>query len=188
MNKTVLIPAAALLLALAGCHAPVSVPTAFDEDSTRRGIITQDIIEQRRLHDARSELSEDYGAPAVEWPPEPATLSDTQKIAPEPEPAAPTPVAPGAVASDPPAAANTVTAADIRWRESGNNYQCVTVNEYGTFVGAYMFAEQYQQARYNYMGWGTYDRAEFLASPAMQDAEAQWYVNNYFGGDWARFR
>jgi hypothetical protein len=86
-----------------------------------------------------------------------------------------------------PVASSAATAYDIRMRESGNDYTLVATNSYGVFVGAYMFAEQYQQARFDYMGWGTYDRATFLASPEMQDAEAVWYVDNYCQGDWGRF-
>lgn len=67
--------------------------------------------------------------------------------------------------------------------ESGGNYATDTGNGY---LGAYQFSEQYMEGRYYNYGldqtYGAYDRDAFLNSPEQQDAAADAYANDFYGG------
>lgn len=67
--------------------------------------------------------------------------------------------------------------------ESGGNYSTDTGNGY---LGAYQFSEQYMRDRYNSWGlaeiYGEYSRDGFLSNPDAQDAAADAYARDWYGG------
>jgi len=65
--------------------------------------------------------------------------------------------------------------------ESGGNYNTYTGNGY---VGGYQFSEQYIAGWMSQAGLGEYNRDAFLANPGLQDALADWYAQDRWGG-WA---
>ena len=62
--------------------------------------------------------------------------------------------------------------------ESSDNYAYYD----GVYVGAYNFDERYMAERMQNWGLGEYDRDAFLADPALQDAAADAYANDRYGG------
>ncbi len=63
--------------------------------------------------------------------------------------------------------------------ESSGNYNTYTGNG---MVGAYQFNEQYMAERMERWGLGPYNREQFLNDPALQDAAADAYASEWYGG------